>query len=314
MKKVLFFVFGVLLTSTFASAQSLNANRFTPVSDAGGLIATDTGEINSVGKFNLNFALNYMKNPLIFVDENGDKINDDLVTYRLDGSLWGSVGIASWFQAGLIMPIIFVQNGNTGINKGEQEELPQGGIGDIVVVPKFRILSQNKYPVAISLIPAITLPTGDEKNYQGENTVTFSPKFALSRKFPFGMFLAVNLFYTLRENVDLGESALKDELGYNVALAYDLPVASVRRMTISGELLGGFAVSEPFKKQEESPLEGLLGFSYVSKMGIGAKVGAGGGILPGIGTPTFRFLAGVFFSSDESFAPTFSPLDDEVEE
>ena len=57
----------------------------------------------------------------------------------------------------------------------------------------------------------------------------------------FFFFLAVNLFYTLRENVDLGASALKDELGYNVALAYDLPVASVRRMTISGELLGGFA-------------------------------------------------------------------------
>ena len=291
-----------LVCAGAAFGQSINANRFSPAIDERGMLSVESGEIGNAWDFNLSFGMSYLKSPLIFVDEEGNKLNEQLINYRIDGLLHGSVSFVSFFEAGIALPIIFYQDGATGLYPKDRKPLPQGGIGDIVIAPKFRLMSQESdiplgdLPLGLALIPAVTFPTGDSDNFQGEQTVAFLPRLALSRYFDFGLNLALNIHYLLRKNADLGATKAGDELGYGFGVGYDIPINPMR-LYISWELLGSFMAASPFKNKNESPLEWLLGIKFNAANGLGFGVAGGSGILPGIGTPTYRLMASMIFAS-----------------
>jgi hypothetical protein len=194
----------VLVLSVPLSAQTVNTNRAFSSVDSKGVIITESAEIASTNNLNMGFYLFYIKSPLVFVDEKHNKV-DDFVDYRMDSDLFVSYSFAPYFEGGLILPMTLFQSGKSGLYKDMRSDLSQGGLGDIWIVPKLRFLSQSEevfykktYPVSFGFIPAIILPTGDEKNMLGESGVAFSPRFTLSRLFPFKMMLALNLGYTFR--------------------------------------------------------------------------------------------------------------------
>ena len=296
----------IVLISVVANAQTINTNRIGSAIDSKGVLITESGEIPESNNLNLGFYLFYVKSPYIFIDENHNKV-DDLVDYRLDGNIFTSYSFAPYFEAGMVLPMSFVQSGKSGLYQGERRELSQGGLGDIMIVPKLRFLSQTEkvfdkrtYPVSFGFIPLVTLPTGDEKNLLGESGVTFSPRFTLSRVFPFKMMLALNLGYTFRDRTRLGEKIYQiydDEIIYNVGVTYPIMLKG-REMILGFDLSGATSAVYPFQYEEQNPLEWLLSGRYFFKNGIGVTGGVGGGILPGYGSPLVRVILGLMFSTD----------------
>ncbi|MCX7944576.1 MAG: MopE-related protein [Deltaproteobacteria bacterium] len=287
-------------------AQTVNPNRLISTIDAKGIVITESGEIAESNNLNLGFYLFYVKNPLIFTDENRKKI-DDLVDYRLDADLYASYSFAPFFEAGLVLPMALFQSGKSGLYEGSRTELSQGGLGDIWLIPKLRFLSQTEkvfgkktYPVSFGFVPAIIIPSGDEKNMLGEPNLAFSPRFTLSRVFPFKLMVALNLGYTFREKTRLGEKLYQiydDEIIYNLGFSYPLLIGG-KDLVLGLDFSGATSAVYPFQYEEQNPLEWLLSSKYFFSNGVGVVGGIGGGILPGYGSPLVRAMVGILFATD----------------
>ncbi|MGC9043130.1 MAG: MopE-related protein [Myxococcota bacterium] len=301
----------ILLISLPLYAQQVNTNRLISTVDSKGTMITESAEISESNNLNIGFYLFYVKSPLVFVDEKHNKV-DDLVDYRMDADLFASYSFAPYFEGGVVLPMALFQSGKSGLYEGAREGLSQGGLGDIWLIPKLRFLSQTeevfgrrRYPVSFGFVPAVIIPSGDEKNMLGEPGFAFSPRFTLSRVFPFKMMLALNLGYTFRERTRLGEKLYQiydDEIVYNIGVTYPLMLKG-RELILGFDLSGATSAVYPFQYEEQNPLEWLLSSRYFFANGIGVVGGVGGGILPGYGSPLFRVILGVMFATDRMETP-----------
>ncbi len=305
-RRYLWLLILIFLIPFSLSAQSINTNRLVSTIDSKGIVITESGEISQSNNINMGFYLFYVKSPMIFVDKEHNKI-DDMVDYRVDADLFTSYSFTPYLEAGMVLPMALFQNGKSGIYENERKELSQGGMGDIWLLPKLRFLSQREkvfgnrlYPVSFGFIPAVILPTGDDKNMLGESGIAFSPRLTLSREFPFKLMLAMNLGYTFREKTRLGERLYQiydDEIIYNIGISYPLNIKG-KEVMLGFELSGATSAVYPFQYEEQNPLEWLISSKYFFSNGIGIIGGAGGGILPGYGSPLFRAMLGILFSTD----------------
>jgi hypothetical protein len=305
--------FSLVLVAAFVSAspeakaQKMNANRMIPAADSQGYLAVDSGEISPPGNIGVAFGLQYMSSPLIFVDGSGNKV-DDLVDYRLEGGLVMNYSVIRWFEVGGALPVIFSQDGLAGIYTQGRQVLPQGGIGDLMLIPKFRVLSQReeamikrqKFPLALSFMPVLLFPTGDELHLEGAKGNEFSPRVAVSQQLPFNVEWAVNLGYTWRPETKLGNVIrLDDEFLYDVGVGYRLPLRG-HQARVSLEYVGALSAVKPFDDLKTTPMEVVLGGKYYLKDVIGFSANAGAALTPGIGAPQFRMLAGIFYDTERA--------------
>ncbi|MBI5527861.1 MAG: transporter [Deltaproteobacteria bacterium] len=306
-------VAGTLLLPSVVSAQKLNANRMIPAADSQGYLAVDSGEISPPGNIGIAFGFQYMSSPLIFVDDSGKKVGD-LVDYRVEGGLVMNYSVIRWFEVGGSLPVIFSQDGLAGIYTQGRQVLPQGGIGDLLLIPKFRVLSQReeamvkrqKFPLALSFMPVLLFPTGDELHLEGAKGNEFSPRVAVSQQLPFNIEWAVNLGYTWRPETKMGnEIRLDDEFLYDIGIGYRLPIRG-HQAKVSLEYVAALSAVKPFDDLKTTPMEVIAGGRYHLKDVIGFSANIGAALTPGIGAPQFRVLAGIFYDTERATdAPKF---------
>ena len=95
-----------------------------------------------------------------------------------------------------------------------------GGLGDVTVAVKFRVLDDHPILGNFALLPAIKFPTGSDARGTGTNT-TDGTLTVISSRDVFGLDMDANVAYTFRGGS--GVHAPRDSWLYAVSLSGDLP-------------------------------------------------------------------------------------------
>ena len=295
---VLFLVLSLGGQAVAQVTTGLDSERFKPTLDSQGLILTEGGQGENAGDFNLGFYLHYSHRPLVIGTE--DDVTRDLVSERVGGNLFGSLGIFSWLSVAVDIPAVLFQEGE----RVDAAMARTGGIasvalGDIRLVPKVTLLRQKTFGVSLALSVPFSLPTGDDEAYSGSKIVTASPTLALSRTFlSERLLLAANVGMWFFKGVHsdlLTRSALdaQSELFYRTGLEVRFTPA----WSVTGEVFGAGKMSNLFNnRSNETPLEWLGGLRWRAPRDVIVSVGGGSGILQGWGTPNYRAFVGIMWS------------------
>jgi outer membrane protein OmpA-like peptidoglycan-associated protein len=333
------FVLAAMLASTAAAAQStpdsttLPLDRFRPTIDDKGLGTTEGGEISPHLGWQTGLVLNYALNPLVLRDAQGNVV-DSIIAHRLVGDAMFEIGLYDYVSLGVDLPVAILnlpgQITDTSLNAalGFDKGVAGIGIGDLKLVPKVRILREDRHGVSLALIPALTLPTaggikststglgydyGGSYLGEGPGRVAFIPEVVVSRNIA-GFRLAGNLAYRLRQPVKyLGVLDVNPELVYRAGVGWDVQsiAPKMNSLMLFAEIFGATADRNPFglikdpnasatqQKIDDidarltNPLEWAAGARYRVLPGISLEGGFGAGILPGYGSPDLRLFAGV---------------------
>lgn len=282
----------LLFVATEAPAQErvrepLDVERFKPAVTFDPFVVTEGSDVRwplPHDAFQLGGYLNYSLNPLVVVGAD-DSIVDRFVAGRLGGDLIGSMTLFDGFALGVGVPFFLFQTGDQDANFG--------GLGDLRIVPKYRILDDRDL-IGLAILGELRVPThSDEEFSGGARNVVFAPKIALDHRFGFGLRVGANAGVLLREGTQFENVEAASEFTYSAAASYQFDgYSGLAEVGIDVNGATGLT-SIDF---EELPLEALLYGAIHPSEEWTIQFGPGMGIVPGYGTPTFRFFAGLRWS------------------
>lgn len=262
---------------TRPAAAQLDAERFKPaVTPDGWVNAEGSGTRPSEDPWEFGLYVNYAKNSLVVVDEDGN-LTDTFVGNRVGADVLASFSIADPFSIGVGMPLYF-QEGDA--------EPSAVGLGELRVVPKLRLLNDRE-SMGLALAAELRAPTNTGDFSGDESDVSVTPKLIADHRFRSGLRLGANVGVLFRESSRFFNVLEGNELAYAAAVAYAVSPDT----ELGVELNGAAGLSET--DTEETPLEALPYLRQVLAPDWTLQGGAGVGVLAGYGVPTFRVFVGV---------------------
>jgi OmpA-OmpF porin, OOP family len=274
-----------------ARGQGLDTERFKPALDSQGMVLTEGGQGELGGDLDLGLYFHYSHNPLIISDRDGGVVRS-LVENRVGMSFLISLGMTDWLSVGVEVPASVYQDGQRLDDAGSDLGLADAALGDVRVSPKFTILREDKFGVALALLVPVTLPSGDETAYLGSDSVTAAPTLALSGTLFDKLTLALNLGTWLTGGTTYRDVAADHEFFYRAGALFRFTDA----WALSGEGQGSARLeSLGENKPNETSLEWLVALHYKTPWDIRLVLGGAMGSLPGWGTPDGRAFLGLFW-------------------
>ncbi|WP_233612040.1 Ig-like domain-containing protein [Corallococcus sp. AB045] len=274
-----------------AVSQAIDVQQYKPGPGVADVLAVHGAKVQRHLGWNVGLSVNYADKPLNFFDPRSDTYVTSLVKSQVGFDLMGAVGLFDRFEIGVVLPITIQGSENSpAVDSSFANGVSGGGIGDLRLIPKARLLDGDDYGVSVVL--PISLPTGGASNFLGGSGVSVNPRVVAEYGKRFRVL--ANVGVDIREsqqlrNLNVG-SALAYGVGAEVPLG-DLPLAA------QASLVGSMGFKQ--QNEEERPLELLAALKYRAPTGLSAQVGAGPGLTHGYGTPTFRVLASVAYSTPE---------------
>ena len=330
-------VLAALSVQAQTEGTTLPLDRFRAPIDDRGLGVTEGAAIPSHLSFQTGLVLNYALNPLVLRDANND-VAAAIVAHRLAGNAQFTVGLLDYVSLGVDLPLMLANVGGdvpasveglVGVASG----LATIGLGDLKLVPKMRILREDRHGISLAVIPAITFPTAGGLSFQdgvrydyggsylgeGPGRLAFIPEVVLSTNVS-GLRPALNLAYRLRQPTTfLEDFTVHPELIYRLGVGYDLSVLN-RKMPavlVFGEIFGATADQNPFglftpadlsgdarararaEVRMQNPIEWLVGARWRTPLGPAVEGGVGTGLRAGFGSPELRAFLGVRWIVDD---------------
>lgn len=284
-----------------ALAQEVDLNAFDVSPFFGdGLVVQKASTLE--GRWDVGLFLDFQKDPLRYRDSLTGDVTRHVIENQLTGQLFGAVGIFSWFDLGLALPVIAYQSGDGLVGQAAPSSF---SIGDVRLVPRLRFLTTTWQNGGLDLafIPEFTLPTGQLVDpYSGEGGLTATPMLAASMRHKM-VGLAANAGVRVRKESDLGPSSVSDDLILRGALYLHL---MPELLTVDAEVNSATPLSNPLGTRA-SPLEVLAAGRLHVTESMDVSLGGGMGLSDGPAAPTFRLLAGLRFSP----APKAEPVREE---
>ncbi|MFB6263062.1 MAG: OmpA family protein, partial [Bradymonadaceae bacterium] len=161
--------------------------------------------------------------------------------------------------------------------------------------PKWRIAGATP-GLAVALVVPTTLPTGDEDNLQGNESVTVRPRIAADVTLASGTRFGANLGYVVRPN---RQQFMNVDVGHQFAFkaAWEQPIVTGQWAFLT-EIYGKTGLDPQIQQveAEEVPLELILGGRWWPAETHSLTFGAGPGLTVGYGTPTFRAFVGYSYT------------------
>ncbi len=296
-----------------AQDSSFDPNLFKPHGDTTGYFHVPSSATLRGMQLGTSFWADYANDPVVLVGPDGARVavgdgadgdaGDGLLDDRLTGTLQVGMGIAGPFSLTVDLPLVLSQEGAlVGANQAlsvNTTALATGGLGDMVLTPKFTALATGDAPVGLALLVPVGLPTGDGANMLGEDGVSVAPQLVLEvadgdvqrrqHKFRF----AVLGGYRLRPADRLRDVRIGSGATFGAAIGVHPADALEIVLEGHGEALGSRAA--------QIPAEALLGLKVFPTDAVALNLAGGTGILPGIGAPDYRIVGGI------TFAPDFDP-------
>ena len=285
----------IALVPGAASAQQAQfaATQFRPAVNPNGAYITEWATTMPHLKPTAALLMSYAHRPLQLLRTDDDSFDHDLVKFQFGADLLLGVGLFDRFEIGLGLPVTFAQDtdGLEALGRSPGESL-SGGLGDMRLVPKARILTRG--PFTLGVAAALSFPTGSNSNLLGDENVTFTPQAIASLQIK-RIALAFNLGYRVRkdESFDAPGGKQRVVLDDTVPMSLGGNVRVWNKLYAVGDLFWSFSTGE--LDQEEVPVELLLGGRYLLPHGLIANLGFGAGLTQGVGAPAFRVLWGVAY-------------------
>lgn len=310
-------VLAALLVPAAAMAvdEALDAQLFRPSIFNGHFLAIEDAQTLDAMCWGFGLYFNFTDSLVELKDrENDDEFKSGVLEQASSVNLTLAFSPWSWLSLGVDVPYHVQARGKSiddmevlGVQGTEQENI--SALGDIKAEIKLGILNEEKNGVlGLALAGIGTFPTGDPDHFLGEGTTNFGGKLAIEKDL--GIFnIAANGGYLVRPE--------KTILGTDVGNAY-LFGAGVSRDWKSGfgfslEYWGQQYSSSSNVQLQANPMEVTGTLRY--KFGGGPRIigGGGGGMGAGVGSPTYRLIAG-FDYYPECEGPTEGKLNVCVED
>lgn len=292
----------------WGGADGVDFERFKPALDLQGLVLTEGGQGELAGDFNIGLFIHYSLNPLEMMGSDvitGAGKEFSVVTNRLAGNLYGSVGITDWLAFGVDVPAVFFQDGDGILDRNSGApiwELHSFAMGDIRVVPKVTMLRQRSHGISMALSVPVSLPSGDEFAFAGAkgDGITAAPTLAVSRTFAGGsLLLALNVGAWLRSKDRYPDTPAGLETGHELFGRLGIGFGFAKNWMAMLEASMGAKIDEMFANNDQTPLEGLLGIRWRGPGDVVFTLGGGMGFIKGWGTPDYRGFFGLALSPRE---------------
>lgn len=307
------------LLSTAAHAQDaesagVDVELFRPASDGMGYLSVPSADTLGNLQAEAAFWLNYANDPVILTDANGNRVpatsdadgeaGNGLIDDRLTGHLLLGMGISRWSSVTVDLPVTLFQDGvvpDTLSSAGGATAITGGGLGDIRVIPKLTALHSEDGPVGLAIVLPVGLPTGDTATLTGEQGVSVAPAvvFEVSdgevRRQEYRWRFAATAGYRVRQAGRVRDVRMGSAATWGIAAG----VAPGEIVELMAELHGEVGGS----RSSQLPAEGLLGIKLLPTDWTALHIGGGSALLPGVGAPDYRVVAGL------SVLPGFDPDD-----
>lgn len=277
-----------------ADGLKLSVPGLRPVASPNSYYMTEAGRLLNHGSFSSQVFFNYARRPLALQRASDGKLVSTIIKGRVEMDLLLSFGLFDRVELGLGLPLVLgQQDGNLGA-LGRTTTL-EAGVGDFRLIPKL-LIAQNKH-IALALVAGLSFPSARRSQLLGESRgVTFAPRLAMSL-----------YHHRFDASLNLGWRTRTDQ-----SFAYGL-----QDVTVDDELIGGVGVRVPLWREkldavadlafsvsvfdqdaEEKSAEFLAGLRAYLPFGFTANLAAGAGLSRGIGTPSYRLLAGIGWQYD----------------
>jgi hypothetical protein len=292
------FFLGFQSFSSLAAYESrFDAMNFTPAVDGGDYFTVYGSDTLALWQGHLGFYLDYANRPLQFAGTGGFAgTRQGVIDHTVIANFTGAIGFTEWFTFGLNVPVVaynwFFADTPVAAPTGASDHAAM--MGDLDVVTKFRLLDIGEHDVGVALIPRLTLPTGDVVRYAGSGHVTggatLVTEFQLHERFN----VSLNLGAVLRDHVLRHGIDMDDQFSYGVGANYK--ITPQWQMIVEG--FGTTVMKDFFSNSNTSPFEAGLGFRhYFGETGISWDVGGNVGLIDGVGSPRFRVLSSLQWTS-----------------
>jgi outer membrane protein OmpA-like peptidoglycan-associated protein len=213
------------------------------------------------------------------------------IWFRNQLDIYASLGLFKVLEVGLIVPLVLYQKSEDPING---TDVQHSGILDPRIELKGRFL--NRPHLEMGLGASVTFPVGhfasSGRDYMGSALPTFEPKLLIAS--PVGpVILAGDIGFLVRKTATIGDQTQTHALTWNAGIAWDVvDFKDPDGFRVMFEASGEMDVAVDYTS---TPVETLVGFKYRGHRDMVFSIGAGPGISRGLGTPTFRALAGIAY-------------------
>jgi len=222
------------------------------------------------------------RRPLILYDQGARQ--EDLVALRLSLDNQLSYGWRSWGDLSLSLPLILYQEGR----RLGGAPLSSFALGDPGLGLRISLMDPLKAGFGLALEAALRLGLGEPESYSAEGGASGRGRMLFELPLNSRRALLLGLGYRLRSGGRLDQEPMGDELLFDLAWRERID----SDWSGSLELKGACSALNPLRHLEQSPL-GINGaFSVRLRDQLALLMGAGMGLLPGYGAPSWRAFLG----------------------
>jgi len=235
----------------------------------------------------------------------GDEKLGNLIPYRLDAHLLFAYQLHRRIELGVDLPVTLYQGDRFSLLREQlggtdfpgAAGVSRFGLGDVRVVPRVHLLSQDHFPVGVSLVAEVRAPTGNGQSFYGERAFLFAPRVAVERAMGPVRVLA-NVGWRQRREAQYLNLLVGPEFTVGGGAIVSLPdVGRFTHVEAMGEVHLATPASAPFTFSDadslKTPFEALVGARgrFHGPWGAELDVGRGVGLSSGYGREALRVLA-----------------------
>ncbi len=247
----------------------------------------------------------------LHLDYANDPVNHPyrIVEHQLTGNLGLALGLADRYVVFAGAPVHLMVDGDDAPMGSSTAAAQGGGMGDLYVGARARLLGDASSAFAIAAQGTLTLPTGGEE-YRGDDGLTahieLLPEFRAEL-----IRLTANVGVLFRGKTDVGEAELGHDLTYGLGITAplygDYRTPTENRVDLHIQLHGALGLRD-LGHRETSRMEALVGVKFHHESGFVIGVAGGGGVLDGYGSPDGRAILNLGYSR----LPEAAPEEEEV--
>jgi OOP family OmpA-OmpF porin len=255
-----------------------------------GFFTLDSARVPPHLSTSLSLSTNYQRNPFtLYTIQGTARVEEDVEVVRdqISTELGFALGLIDQLQLGIALPLNVYQSGaeftNTGVATGTK--LKGASLGDLRLEAKVKLASfgpEDNFTVAV--VPGLSLPTGDDDKFAGDKNVTGRIR-ALAEMRQDKLRVGATLGVLFRQPSTSFAATVGQQLLYAAAVEGRVH----RDVALIGEIFGRSGLSDFTQGYTDAnPMEADAGMRVTLPKAFSLGLGAGLGLIRGIGSPKFR--------------------------
>lgn len=242
--------------------------------DSFGFLNVNSPEFNEQGDWYLKLSEDFRANHLLNLSING--VSQDVVESAMTTNFLISKTLTDFFAVALDVPLHFwlqERNVNTG------QEFTTSAAGDMRLATKFRLVTEGKLHPGLALLTAMTLPSGDEGKFMGDNWVVPNAELIIGKDLGY-IDIFVNIGASFPSQTTVAGIDFDDRV--SATLGLNMPLYFINETwAIVAQAHGSF---QPKNIQTvTSPLAILGGVTKSFNNGLQIEAAAGGSLTNAVG-------------------------------